>query len=598
MMSSYAGRAIAMLVAALTLVTGAGTSKLQSAVTASAVPAPRTTLRVGMGTLWHDREVVMSPEKGTTIKVCERCAKRSLAQPATLRAESKGRLTLLISGQATHADRVQIDGAVTIKAHGESETLHHPVTISGRNGMVVIAVTLPVETYVEQVVASESGPADSMESLKALAVVVRSFALHEAHGHANYDLCDSTHCQLLHWHGVTQRQAAAQAATLETSGETLWFHERPALAYFNKDCGGRSASNSELWPRAAAVSYLGSEVDRYCVQSDSRAWSADLTRAELSNALASHGVAATGWQHISVQRRGASGRAVTLLLDGTEIGAEDFRIAVGESLGWNQIPSTWFEVSQQGDRVAFHGRGWGHGVGLCQKGASVMAAQGRSAAEILAQYFAGAYAADESTGHPWIKLTGARFTVETLDSTDAVYLPELARARAEASQRSGLNTKSAIVVRAFASTPAFRNATLAPGWVAAFTEGDWIATQPLKTLSARRLLEDTMRHEFLHVLVEENAGSGAPLWLREGLVELWSASAHFEAELHARIPAMTTDAVSKALTGAESEAQSTSAHRHAAAYAARLIARHGQAQVLEWLRSGIPAGALAAITQR
>ncbi len=77
-------------------------------------------------------------------------------------------------------------------------------------------------------------------------------------------------------------------------------------------------------------------------------------------------------------------------------------------------------------------------------------------------------------------------------------------------------------MRAFASTPAFRDATLAPGWVAAFTEGDWIGTQPLRTLAGRQLLADTMRHEFLHALVEQQAGARTPLWLREGLVEVWS----------------------------------------------------------------------------
>ena len=46
--------------------------------------------------------------------------------------------------------------------------------------------------------AKAAGALDSAESMKALAIVVRSFALHEKHGHADYDLCDSTHCQLLH----------------------------------------------------------------------------------------------------------------------------------------------------------------------------------------------------------------------------------------------------------------------------------------------------------------------------------------------------------------------------------------------------------------
>ena len=129
-------------------------------------------------------------------------------------------------------------------------------------------------------------------------------------------------------------------------------------------------------------------------------------------------------------RRGESGRAITLRLDSTEISAETFRLAVGESLGWNRVPSTWFEVSRQGDRFLFHGRGWGHGVGLCQTGAAEMAAEGRSAEQILAQYFPEAVAADEGTGQRWNSFSGKGFALESLDAGDAAYMPEIESARA------------------------------------------------------------------------------------------------------------------------------------------------------------------------
>lgn len=223
-----------------------------------------------------------------------------------------------------------------------------------------------------------------------------------------------------------------------------------------------------------------------------------------------------------------------------------------------------------------------------------MAAQGRSALQILEQYFPGAEAADENAGQAWKSFAGSGFILESLDAADAAYLPDLARARAEASQRSGLNRSAPFTVRAFASTPAFRQATLAPGWAAAFTEGDWIGTQPLRTLAARRLLAGTMRHEFLHALAEQQAGPHAPLWLREGLVEAWSETDGAE---HTP-PALKIDAVDAALVRATSEAESEAAHRAAAWYAAQLLARYGPQQALEWLRSGLPAGVVATLGQR
>lgn len=556
----------------------------------------RSTLRVGMWTLWRDREVMLEPagaDSKVTLRTCEGCAARRFAHPVEIRAAGDA-VAFGGAGNAGNARQIWIAGAVKLAAHGETVTLRNPVTIKARSNALEIIVTLPVESYVERVVASESTAADTMESLKALAIVVRTFALHEAHGHTDYDLCDSTHCQLLRWGAEGRRGSAAHAATLQTAGETLWFHGQRALAYFSKDCGGRTAAPAEIWPHARAVPYLVSRADPYCVRDGGREWASEITRADLTAALAADGLARPGWTSLNVARRGESGRAILVRVGGTEISAEQFQLAVGERLGWNKIPSTWFEVNREGDRFLFHGRGWGHGVGLCQKGAAVMASEGRTAAQILSQYFPGAYAADESRGLAWKSYSGEGFALETLNDGDARFLSALNRARAEAAERSGLNVAAAITVRAFPSTEAFRDATLAPGWMAAFTEGNWVATQPLRVLAGRKMLAATLRHEFLHALVEGAAGRAAPLWLREGLVETWSG----DASPTNRPPAMKIEAVNAALAHAATEATSETAHRAAQWYAARLLKRYGRGQVLSWLRSGVPGAVVASLGQR
>lgn len=103
-----------------------------------------------------------------------------------------------------------------------------------------------------------------------------------------------------------------------------------------------------------------------------------------------------------------------------------------------------------------------------------------------------------------------------------------------------------------------------------------------------------MRHEFLHALVEQHAGPAAPLWLREGLVEVW-------AEPDAKTAATMTikvDALDAMLAHAATESDSAAAHRAAAGYASRLLARYGRERVVEWLRSGVPAGGVATLGQR
>jgi stage II sporulation protein D len=530
------------------------------------------------------------------MRLCEGCAPGPLTQPTQIRAVAS---RLLLPGDR-RAAAVSLTGAVTLAAHGESVTLRNPIRISARDGELTLAVTLPVESYVERVVGSESGPADTAESLKALAIVVRSFALHQPHGHAGYDLCDSTHCQLIHWSQISEREGTAHAATLATAGETLWFHGQRAEAWFHQNCGGRTASPSEVWPSAAQGSeaprkpmpWLVSRIDPYCTASGAREWSASLSLSDLTAALAAAGLARPGWTTLTVVRRGDSGRAVTLMIGSNEVSAEDFCLAVGRAMGWGRILSNWFEVLRQGDNFLFHGRGSGHGVGLCQAGAAAMSALGRDSNQILAQYFPEAIAVDEATGQPWQTLRGQGFALQTLTSANAAYLPQLTQALAEAETRSSLHPAGPITVRAFRSTPAFRDATLAPGWVAAFTEGNWIGTQPLSTLAARKLLVPVLRHEFLHALVEAQAAAATPLWFREGLVEAWSDA---DGPRRRAAPLLKPDEIDHALAHTASEVRSKTAHQAAGWYAQRLLDRYGHEQVLAWLHSGLPPTVLAAI---
>jgi stage II sporulation protein D len=314
-----------------------------------------------------------------------------------------------------------------------------------------------------------------------------------------------------------------------------------------------------------------------------------LSLVDLTGALGAAGLVRPGWKSLTVAKRGESGRAVTLQVDGTQIGAEDFRLAVGRAFGWGKILSNWYEVSRQGDLFLFHGRGSGHGVGLCQAGSAAMGVRGQGATQILAQYFPGSVTADEGTGRTWQSFHATGLVMETLAPADAAFLPELTQALNDARNRTGIQGPQIVTVRAFRSTTAFRDGTLAPGWVAAFTEGNWIATQPLSTLAARKMLFPVLRHEFMHALVESVAAPATPLWLREGFVESMGGGAIPAGPA----PALKFADLDRALREATTEAESQAAHRAAGWYAWKLIARSGREQVLQWLRNGLPANALA-----
>src|SRR5207302_2353398 len=90
--------------------------------------------------------------------------------------------------------------------------------------------------------------------------------------------------------------------------------------------------------------------------------------------------------------RDGSGRAARLRLDGltpAEISGQDLRVAVGRTLGWQQIKSTSFDIARTGRGYRLTGRGAGHGVGLCVIGSKNLAAAGENADEILGRYFPG-----------------------------------------------------------------------------------------------------------------------------------------------------------------------------------------------------------------
>jgi len=562
---------------------------------ALAQAAPRSTIRVGLWTLWRDREATITPVSSASVRLCETCAASPLAAIA-VRAEDAHLHWTEQNGRAHSSAVMLLAGAYRIAAHGESLTISYPLRITAHAGALVLVATLPVERYVELVVAAESGSADSPESRKALAIVARSFALVPTHGHTAFDVCDSTHCQWVHWRSTPQ----AHAATLATAGESLWYHGSRAEAYFHQNCGGRTAAASEVWPGSSASAHaargpLVSRPDPYCLRAGSSQWSATLSRAELTQALAAAGLAAPGWKSLTVAERGESGRATWLLAGSTRIPAEDFRLAVGRALGWNRIRSNWFEVAAEGDSFLFHGRGSGHGVGLCQAGAAEMAREGHSYREILAQYFPGATLAEQTTGAAWQSLNGPGFILESSEAADAAWLPVLARALAEAKSRSGLTPRAPVTVRVYRSTPAFRDAALVPGWVAGFTEGGQIALQPLRILSARKLLQATLLHEFLHALVEEQAAAQTPLWLREGLVETWSLPVRSGDARRGPEPKLTLESINQKLAHGTSEAESEAAHRTAGWFAHQLLDRFGRAHVLEWLSSDVPQSALAAL---
>jgi stage II sporulation protein D len=263
-----------------------------------------------------------------------------------------------------------------------SDTIRIGVLKSGSYEIVV----LPVETYVARVLAGEALPGSEPAALETLAIAIRTYALENRGRHRadGFDLCDQTHCQVMR-----ASTPATERAALATANQVLLYKGQLATVYYSASCGGRTEKPSNVWPGSEDPPYLPSKDDDGCQGFPE--WSTELSMADLQRAL--RGAGFTGeLRNVKIADRNESGRASRITLEGmtpAEISGQDLRAAVGRTLGWQYLQSASFQLARSGKAFRFTGHGNGHGVGLCVIGSAKLAANGKTARQILERYFPG-----------------------------------------------------------------------------------------------------------------------------------------------------------------------------------------------------------------
>ncbi len=543
-------------------------------------------VRVGLFTLHPPAAATIRAVSGELHwRTCASCKEKS---GASVSVRASGERLTIVEGDG--AAELRLTGNYRIEA-GElpAINLHFPLRVESREDRLSFSVTMPQEEYVAEVLAAEASDSWKDEALKAMAVAVRTYAtrLRGAHEKDGFDFCDTTHCQVVRWNSKNPR---ARAAVEATSGEILQFEGAPARTYYHQNCGGMVAASNEIWPDIFAT-YLRGHTDPYCVVSGDLKWESVIALADVDAALRAAALAPPrGWTEIEIAGRSASGRAQKLRLAGGAandflISASTFRYAVSRSLGWNKIRSDLFEVRTEGDRAVFFGRGAGHGVGMCQTGAEEMAVEGKDYRQILDFYYPGTQLAKQGATAQWQKRSSEHFELETTaPEQDESVLPVAEKLLAEEEKNTGWDVSFRVQLKVFATMDAYRDQTGQPGWVAASTRGRVIRLQPLATLKSKGVLESTLRHELLHLLVEERARAGTPVWFREGLVlYLSNASARESAD-----GSMTLEQMEAILEKSQKRDEVEKAYAAARARIASLVREHGKETVLGWLSRGIP----------
>ena len=309
---------------------------------------------------------------------------------------------------------------------------------------------VPLDDYVASVISSEMSASCPLELLKAHAVISRSWLwfpkANRSHAakrpseeldpreirrwygreaHSDFDVCADDHCQ--RYQGITKAFAPAAAQAVRATALQFLRHDGAICdARFSKSCGGVTERYSTAW-EDVNVPYLESIHDgpaehlsrnpearilasppAYCNTSDAALlsnilpkfdqetrdfyrWRVAYTTEELTDLIRERlGVELGPIRDIEALARGPSGRIHRLKITGERnyliIGKE---LEIRRALSRSHLYSSAFVVRKQPGRFILIGAGWGHGVGLCQIGAAVMASRGRSYVEILQHYYRG-----------------------------------------------------------------------------------------------------------------------------------------------------------------------------------------------------------------
>jgi stage II sporulation protein D len=265
------------------------------------------------------------------------------------------------------------------------------VLVTLNNGKITVINELGIEDYLCGILPREVSPAWPLESLKAQAVVSRTYALRNLrrHDRAGFDLCTQTHCQV--YGGVEAEDGRSNAAVEATRGVLLVYDGQMAQTLFHASCGGHTENPNNVWAwDSVAPCYLEGVKDKLCDNSPHHRWENKVGADYIRKRLQKSGYDVGSITKIRIAGTNSSGRTKILKIKHSKgqlsIAAAKFRMAVDPWL----IRSTLFKsIERKGDAFVFTGLGWGHGVGMCQWGAKEMAEKGRSYEEILKFFYPG-----------------------------------------------------------------------------------------------------------------------------------------------------------------------------------------------------------------
>lgn len=252
------------------------------------------------------------------------------------------------------------------------------------NGTVLTIVNLvDMDNYLAGVVESEGGGGQQLEYYRVQALMSRTYALKYLNRHKKegFSLCDRVHCQA--YHSMMRFTPLIDEAVLTTQNNVMMDLDNNLVdSYFHANCGGQTCEPDYVWNNS--IPYLTSFIDTFCIYTKQAVWEKRIPKYEWENYLVKEfyfPINDSIWasQLYSFEQNQRKAFYIHPVLG---IPLRDIRVKFG-------LKSTFFSCRLEGEEVVVSGRGFGHGVGLCQEGAMKMARYGYDFRQIAQFYFPG-----------------------------------------------------------------------------------------------------------------------------------------------------------------------------------------------------------------
>lgn len=252
------------------------------------------------------------------------------------------------------------------------------------NNRFSVIEEIDLESFICGVLGSEMPRTWNEEALRAQAVTARTYAMYKKKVRRD----EVHHLEMLElaYKGMSSESPRLNKIVHDTKGVVMVYEWNIFPAYFHSTCGGHTEGADSVFGKDN-IPPLSGVACNYCNNTKYSRWSMDISKSEIERRLRAANISVSNINTVKAIETGAGkhGSRVSIVsANGSrEMNANDFRLTVGP----NYLYSTAFDTRNNGNSITFSGRGWGHGVGLCQYGAQAMAEKGFQWTAILKYYY-------------------------------------------------------------------------------------------------------------------------------------------------------------------------------------------------------------------